>query len=356
MPRYSDGSTHYSDNSSNSGNSSNNRGGLESSKNNNSSNNRGGLESSKNKNNSNNRGGLESYKNKKNQNNKPPPPPPPPDDDDSEAKAKAAAAAAAKAAAQKEAKRKAAVSARDTALQGLIDAINADYSEKYGVTSPGAADSGPPGMAPKGGYYNDLVKAYVAEHNPELLEAFDLEHEGIYADIRGKGVYDPTYYNTQKSALDEQMTGQKSYLQELAEAWAQGHIDDDLSPILTQALADANALTTDGSATAEQANAQLQAIKNFDYSKIYDEITTPVADPDDVPEFFDKVYTPKTGTGGTGANPAQTTSGGPTPGKGVKTPTMYYGGGPPPQQNQNRIANSMYSTPVGQGSSKVIRG
>ena len=291
-----------------------------------------------------------------NKNQNKPPPPPPPSSDASEARAKARAAAAAKAAAEKEAKRKAAVSARDTALQGLIDAINADYSEKYGVTSPGAAESGPPGSAPKGGYYNDLVKAYVAEHNPELLEAFDLEHEGIYADIRGMGVYDPTYYNTQKSALDTQMTGQKSYLQELAEAWAQGHIDDDLSPILTQALADANALTTDGSATAEQANAQLAAIQNFDYSKIYDGITTPVADPDDVPEFFDKVYTPKTGTGGTGATSGRTATGGPTPGKGVKTPTMYYGGGPPPQQNQNRIANSMYSTPVGQGSSKVIRG
>jgi len=324
--------------------------------------NRGGLESSKNDNMNQNRGGLESYKEKKRKEKEkekekddtPPPPPPPPDDDDDEKEKEKERIRIAK---EKEKKRLKAIEARNTALQELIDAINADYSDKYGVTSPGAADSGDPGSAPKGGYYNDLVEAYIAEHNPELLEAYEGKHQDIYADIRGQGVYDPTYYNTQKSALDTEMEGQEDWLQELAEAWAQGHLDDDLAPILKQVLEDANALVTGDDASIEDAQTQTQAIKDFDYSTIYDSITTPVPDGDEVPEFFDQVYTPKTSSTGTGSTSSRSSRGGATPGPGVTPPTMYYGGGPPTEgRNPNKVANSMFIAPVGPGSSKVIRG
>lgn len=326
MPRYSDGSTHYSDNSS----SSNNRGGLESSKNNssNSRNNRGGLESSKNNNpygspeDSRTENQItrtyqtyqEQQRAKERQRQK----------DEDDRRRREAEAARLKAI---EEKRVAAVNARNAAVNTMMDAIDATFAGEYDED-----------------YYGDRTSAFNTFANPLLTSGYDDALRGIYEGFREAGIFDTDTFNTQKGALDTAKTAETTRLGTLAQAY-QDRVKAAVKAAKTGVTGDLAKLYGDDTVSAKDAAAQQSAVEGFTYGT---DITTPEFtredDPDtdvdetiSAPVFF-RNFRKLSDQGGQTA-PNQAASG--------RTPQAAASG-------RMSTRNFNFQNPVSQGSSRII--
>tara|TARA_R100000808_G_scaffold2768_2_gene10422 strand:- start:5726 stop:6622 length:897 start_codon:yes stop_codon:yes gene_type:complete len=226
--------------------------------------------------------------------------------------------AARREAARIEAIRQAAISSRNAAAKSKSDAINKAFTDKY-------TDD----------YYSGLRTAFNDEYLDDLQRAYDASMRGIWEGIRNTGVFDQAGFDTSKGKLDTARMSETADLDQLAMAYRDAQkkaVNDSRTGI----LAGLTSLYGGDNVSKSEADAQRSAINDYSYAaemaKLRD---TP--DMGEAPEFF------------SGFNQAAAR-------QAARTPTVRSGRSPQQEQQARGLARTMVRSPVGGGSSTVIRG
>ena len=238
----------------------------------------------------------------------------PSQDNDAEARRRAAAIAEQ----QRLARVRDAVASRDSAMTAMKKSIADAFGSEFGDD-----------------YYTGLSTSYSDMFGGDLTSAYQAALRGIYEGFRDAGVFDQASFDTQSTALDKRKAEEQARLAQLA----QGYADDQRTAVTgeqTSILGDLGKLSGTAETVAE-ANRQRQAIQDFDFQSRIDainetpEMTKPTA-------FLPKYYQPSmTDLQG------ETQLGGTAPETGAS-------------RTATRGSRSAVRSPIGSGSSSVIRG
>jgi hypothetical protein len=287
---------------------------------------RGGLESSKNPNSQgsrNTKGGLQSSLNrtgdKKGKTGTPPPPPPPSEDDGDNKNDNNKPPG--KVTAEENARRRA-IGARNAAINTKTAAINKAFTDKYTTD-----------------YYSGLRTAYNDEYLDDLQSAYDASMRGIWEGIRNTGVFDQTGFDTSKSKLDTARTSEIADLDQLAKAYRDAQ-KTAVKGVREGILSDLKGLYSGNDVSAAQAAAEQAAVEGYSYLADMETLreTPSMLDAEgNTPTFF------------SGFNQAAAR-------QAARTPTVRTGRSPQQEQQARGLARTMVRSPVGGGSSTVIRG
>lgn len=244
------------------------------------------------------------------------PPPPPPNNDDNDAEERRRQAEIAEQ--QRLARVADAVASRDAAMATMKKSITDAFGSEFGDD-----------------YYTGLSTSFTDMYGGDLTSAYQAALRGIYEGFRNAGVFDQASFDTQSTALDKRKAEEQARLAQLAK----GYADTQKTAVTgkqTSILGDLAKLSGTAGTVAE-ANRQRQAIQDFDFQSQIDAIN-------DTPEmtkpsaFLPKYYKPSM----------------------VELQGETQLGGTTPETSASRTATggsrSIGRSPVGSGSSSVIRG
>ena len=258
-------------------------------------------------------GGRGDAQGSRNANTPPPPPPPGEGGDGGNEKKKQQQLVT-----QQENARRKAVSARNAAINTKQAAINKAFTDKYTTD-----------------YYSGLRTAYNNEYLDDLQSAYDASMRGIWEGIRNTGVFDQTGFDTSKGKLDTAKTAETTRLDDLAKAYRDAQATA-VGNVRSGILSDLAGLYSGNDVSASQAAAEQAAVEGYSYLADMETLReTPSMG--DTPTFF------------SGFNQAAARQAAPTP-------TVRAGRSPQQEQQARGLARTMVRSPVGGGSSTVIRG
>ena len=214
--------------------------------------------------------------------------------------------------------RRMAIGARNAAINTKTAAINKAFTDKYTTD-----------------YYSGLRTAYNDEYLDDLQSAYDASMRGIWEGIRNAGVYDQAGFDASKSKLDTARTSEIADLDQLAKAYRDAQITA-VGDVRSGILSDLAGLYSGNDVSAAQAAAEQAAVEGYSYLADMETLDeTPSMG--DTPTFF------------SGFNQAAARQAAPTA-------TVRSGRSPQQEQQARGLARTMVRSPVGGGSSTVIRG
>jgi len=218
--------------------------------------------------------------------------------------------------------RRRAISARNAAINTKQAAINKAFTDKYTTD-----------------YYSGLRTAYNDEYLDDLQSAYDASMRGIWEGIRNTGVYDQAGFDASKGKLDTAKTAEIADLDKLAKAYRDSQIKA-VGDVRSGILSDLSGLYSGNDVSASQAAAEQAAVEGYSYLADMETLreTPSMLDAEgNTPTFF------------SGFNQAAAR-------QAARTPTVRSGRSPQQEQQAGGLARTMVRSPVGGGSSTVIRG